>query len=68
MQLAILGQQRIAEQLDEHGLAARVVDLGFFEFIAPFRQQREQILRVEALSDAYHLTFARRDGREAAHP
>jgi hypothetical protein len=39
-----------------------------FEFIAPFRQQREQILRVEALSDAYHLTFARRDGREAAHP
>ena len=24
----------------------------------PFREQREQILRVETFSDAYHLTFA----------
>ena len=32
------------------------------------RQQREQTLRVEALTDAYHLTFARGHGREAAYP
>ncbi len=58
MQLSILGQQRTAELLDEQGFAARVVDFGFFEFTEPFREQREQILRVETFSDAYHLTFA----------
>ena len=58
MQLSILGQQRTAELLDEQGFAACVVDFGFFEFTEPFREQREQILRVETFSDAYHLTFA----------
>ncbi|MBA3475102.1 MAG: homocysteine S-methyltransferase family protein [Rubrobacter sp.] len=58
MQLSILSQQRTAELLDEQGFAARVVDFGFFEFTEPFREQREQILRVETFSDAYHLTFA----------
>lgn len=61
MQLSILGQQRTAELLDERGFAARVVDFGFFEFTETFREQREQILRVEAFSDAYHLTFADED-------
>ncbi len=58
LQLSILGQQRTAELLDELGFAARVADFGFFRFTEPFREQREQILRVEAFSDAYHLTFA----------
>ncbi|MCA1718597.1 MAG: homocysteine S-methyltransferase family protein [Actinobacteria bacterium] len=61
MQLSILGQQRTAELLDEQGFAARVVDFGFFEFTEPFREQREEILRVETFSDAYHLTFADED-------
>ncbi|MBA4116683.1 MAG: hypothetical protein H0X71_09690, partial [Rubrobacter sp.] len=61
MQLSILGPQRTTQLLDDQGFAARVVDFGFFEFSEPFREQREQILRVETFSDAYHLTFADED-------
>ena len=61
LQLSILGQERTAELLDERGLAGRVVDFGFFPFTEPFREQREQILRVEDFSDAYHLTLAGED-------
>ena len=57
MQLSIIGQQRTAEQLEERGLAARVVDFAFFEFSELFAGKREQIERVEQLSDAYHLTL-----------
>jgi homocysteine S-methyltransferase len=57
MQLSIIGQQRTAELLEEHGFAARVVDFGFFEFSEPFAGSRSQIERVEQLSDAYHLTL-----------
>lgn len=58
MQLSILSQERTAELLDERGFAVRIADFGFFRFTEPFREQREQILRVEAFSDAYHLTVA----------
>jgi hypothetical protein len=34
-----------------------VVDFSFFEFSELFREKSEQIERVEADSDAYHLTF-----------
>ena len=57
MQLSIIGQQRTAEQLEERGLAARVVDFGFFEFSELFADKKDQIERVEQLSDAYHLTL-----------
>ena len=34
-----------------------MVDFSFFEFSELFREKSEQIERVEADSDAYHLTF-----------
>jgi S-methylmethionine-dependent homocysteine/selenocysteine methylase/SAM-dependent methyltransferase len=55
MQLSIVGQQRTAELLAQAGLEAEVVDFAFFPFGPIFRANREQILRVEQLSDAYHL-------------
>jgi S-methylmethionine-dependent homocysteine/selenocysteine methylase len=57
MQLSILGQNRTEELLAEHGLAARVVDFGFFPFTPLFERSRVQIERVEQLSDAYHLSL-----------
>jgi release factor glutamine methyltransferase len=57
MQLSIIGQERTAEQLEQRGFAARVVDFGFFEFSQLFADRRRQIERVEQLSDAYHLTL-----------
>ncbi len=57
MQLSIIGERRTAELLDRHGFRARVVDFSFFEFSDLFRSKSEQILRVEELSDAYHLTI-----------
>jgi S-methylmethionine-dependent homocysteine/selenocysteine methylase/SAM-dependent methyltransferase len=55
MQLSIVGQQRTAELLAQAGLEAEVVDFAFFPFGPIFEANREQILRVEQLSDAYHL-------------
>ena len=57
MQLSIIGQERTAALLGEHGFAARVLDFGFFEFHELFRDKHEQIDRVEELSDAYHLAL-----------
>jgi release factor glutamine methyltransferase len=57
MQLSIIGAQRTAELLDALGFQARVVDYAFFEFHELFRERRAQIARVEAQSDAYHLTL-----------
>ncbi|MGI8781708.1 MAG: homocysteine S-methyltransferase family protein, partial [Solirubrobacteraceae bacterium] len=61
MQLSIIGQRRTAELLDEHGFRARVVDFTFFEFHELFYDKREQIERVEHLSDAYHLAMGDQD-------
>jgi S-methylmethionine-dependent homocysteine/selenocysteine methylase len=61
MQLSIIGERRTAEQLDELGYQARVVDFAFFEFHDLFQDKSEQIRRVEELSDAYHLQIGDRD-------
>ena len=55
MQLSILSQLRTAELLEQVDLTARVVDFGFFPFTEAFGRHREQIERVEQLSDAHHL-------------
>jgi S-methylmethionine-dependent homocysteine/selenocysteine methylase/SAM-dependent methyltransferase len=61
MQLSILGQERTAELLTEGGFQARVADFEFFAFHSLFEQRKEQIERVEDLSDAYHLRFRDED-------
>ncbi len=61
MQLSILSQLQTAEFLERAGLASRVVDFGFFPFTPLFDANREQIERVEQLSDAYHLRLAGQD-------
>src|SRR4051812_19603447 len=61
MQLSILGQARTAELLARAGYEARVVDFSFFDFHALFTERRNQIARVEELSDAYHLDFRDED-------
>ena len=49
---------QLAERL---GYQARVVDFGLFAFTELFNDAREQIARVEELSDAYHLRFRDED-------
>jgi homocysteine S-methyltransferase len=61
LQLSIIGYKRTAELLERLGYSARVVDFSFFEFGDVFKGKREQISRVEAQSDAYHLTFGDTD-------
>jgi S-methylmethionine-dependent homocysteine/selenocysteine methylase/tRNA1(Val) A37 N6-methylase TrmN6 len=61
MQLSIIGEHRTSELLERLGYQARVVDFSFFEFSDLFSSKREQIARVEAHSDAYHLTFGATD-------
>ncbi len=61
MQLSILSQLQTAELLERAGLASRIVDFGFFPFTPLFERNREQIERVEQLSDAYHLRLADED-------
>lgn len=61
MQLSIIGQLETTRQLDRLGLESRVVDFSFFPFGPLFAENKEQILRVEELSDAYHLVLAGQD-------
>jgi S-methylmethionine-dependent homocysteine/selenocysteine methylase/SAM-dependent methyltransferase len=61
MQLSILSQLRTAALLELHGLRATVPDFGFFPFSAAFDEHREQIDRVEQLSDAYHVDLGSQD-------
>jgi hypothetical protein len=61
MQLSIVGQQRTGEILERAGLDARVVDFAFFPFGPVFEANKPQILRVEQLSDAYHLEHGGED-------
>lgn len=58
MQLSIVGQDQSARLLAEGGFQTKVVDFSFFPFGPVFEQNKEQISRVEQLSDAYHLRFA----------
>jgi S-methylmethionine-dependent homocysteine/selenocysteine methylase len=61
MQLSILSQLRTAELVEANGLEARVVDVGFFPMSEVFRENAEQITRVEQLSDAWHLELGDQD-------
>jgi SAM-dependent methyltransferase len=61
MQLSIIGERRTTQLLERLGYRARVVDFGLFEFTEFFNDAREQIARVEELSDAYHLKLGATD-------
>ena len=61
MQISIIGQAQTDALLAEHGFEARVVDYSFFPFGPVFEQNREQIARVEELSDAHHIRVADED-------
>jgi len=61
MQLSIIGERRTTQLLERLGYQARVVDFGLFEFTELFHDARDQIARVEELSDAYHLKLGGTD-------
>jgi S-methylmethionine-dependent homocysteine/selenocysteine methylase len=61
MQLSIVGQQATERQLAAAGLQAKVVDFSFFPFGPLFVESRDQIERVEQLSDAYHIRVGGED-------
>jgi len=61
MQLSIIGERRTSQLLERLGYQARVVDFGLFEFTELFNDARDQIARVEELSDAYHLKLGGTD-------
>jgi S-methylmethionine-dependent homocysteine/selenocysteine methylase/SAM-dependent methyltransferase len=61
MQLSIIGERRTVEQLEALGYRSRVVSFAFFEFHDLFTEKKEQILRVEEQSDAYHLRLGDHD-------
>ena len=61
MQLSIIGERRTTQLLDRLGYQARVVDFGLSEFTELFTDARDQIARVEELSDAYHLKLGATD-------
>jgi S-methylmethionine-dependent homocysteine/selenocysteine methylase/SAM-dependent methyltransferase len=61
MQLSIIGERRTVQLLEELGYQSRVVDFAFFEMAETFEEKHEQIMRVEASSDAYHLDVGGRE-------
>jgi release factor glutamine methyltransferase len=61
LQVSILSQVRTAELAEANGLETRVVDVGFFPMSELFLSNREQIARVEQLSDAWHLELGETD-------
>jgi S-methylmethionine-dependent homocysteine/selenocysteine methylase/SAM-dependent methyltransferase len=61
LQLSIIGQQETERRLAAGGLVARVADFSFFPFGPLFESSREQIERVEELSDAYHVAVGGED-------
>ncbi len=61
MHLSVLSRHTTDERLAQNGLAARVVDFGFFDFPPHFQENLEQVRRVEELSDAYHVTVGDRN-------
>ena len=67
MQVSIIGQAQTDALLAEQGPWPAWRDYSFFPFDELFVQNREQILRVERLSDAYHLQ-GRRRGRDGRVP
>jgi S-methylmethionine-dependent homocysteine/selenocysteine methylase/SAM-dependent methyltransferase len=61
MQLSIVGEGETSRLLEQLGLRCQVVDFSFFPFGPLFEANKEQITRVEELSDAYHLTLGGQD-------
>jgi S-methylmethionine-dependent homocysteine/selenocysteine methylase/SAM-dependent methyltransferase len=61
MQLSIVGQLATEGLLASSGLQARVVDFSFFPFGRLFERSKEQIARVEELSDAFHVDVGGED-------
>ena len=61
MQLSILSERETLVKLDHNGLRSKVVDFAFLDLGPALADYREQINRVEELSDAYHLTFGEED-------
>jgi len=55
LQVSLFSQERTTDLLARRGLQARVVDVGFLPANDHFRQNAEQIARVERMSDAHHL-------------
>jgi len=60
-QLSIIGARETIESLERAGFASRVTDYGFVEFGDLGTEPGEQIERVEASSDAYHIKLGGRD-------
>jgi len=60
-QLSIIGARDTTLNLERAGLRSRVVDYGFVGFGELETERREQIERVEANSDAYHIRLADQD-------
>ena len=60
-QLSIIGARRTIENLERAGFASRVADYGFVVFGDLDTEPSEQIERVEASSDAYHIRLGGRD-------
>ena len=61
MQLSIIGQLRTQQLLQETGMTAEPVDFDTFHFSPVFLSNIDQIRRVEQISDAYHLTFGKKE-------
>lgn len=59
--LSILSQSYTTELLRRSGLDVRVADFTLFDFGEHFEREREQVSRVEELSDAYHVPLGGRD-------
>jgi S-methylmethionine-dependent homocysteine/selenocysteine methylase/SAM-dependent methyltransferase len=60
-QLSIIGARQTIELLERAGFGSRVVDYGFVGFGELETDPSEQIDRVEASSDAYHVNLGGRD-------
>lgn len=61
MQLSTLSQIRTAQLAEEAGLEVQVADFGSFPFSPIFQEHKEQIQRVEQLSDAHHFTLGQEE-------
>ena len=59
--LSVVSRLRTLELLDQAGLEGRVAAYSVFEFSEAFAGSREQIARVESLSDAHHVGLGDRD-------
>jgi release factor glutamine methyltransferase len=56
VQLSIVGRAQTVERLRDAGLVATVADFQVSPFGGELQERRSQVERVEARSDAYHLT------------